>query len=296
MSRSLHWDDLRLIGAIAEAGSLSGAARTLGVSHATVFRRLERIEQRLGVALFERHRDGYRPTAAGAEAAEVAEWVGPQIEDLERRVVGRDLRPAGTVRITTTDALLVGIFSPIFAEFRAAYPDIALEVVVPSQVFSLSRREADIAIRPSATPPESLVGRRLAVVQQAIYAARDRAPAAGANLRALDWVGPDETMGYQALERWMAAQGLDTACCYRTDSTNGLFAAVRDGIGLAVLPCYLGEPATGLVRVGEPLPALALDLWLLTHPDLRTTARVRAVLDFVAARVRAGVPGLVAPG
>ncbi|PWG64030.1 LysR family transcriptional regulator [Sediminicurvatus halobius] len=295
MSRLLNWDDLRLIGAIAEAGSLAGAARRLGVNHATVFRRLERVEGRLGVALFERHRDGYRPTAAGAEAADVAGRIAPEIDEVERRVVGQDLRPAGTVRITTTDALLFGIFSAIFAEFRAAYPEIALEVVVPSQIFSLSRREADIAIRPSAAPPESLVGRRIAVVEQAIYAAPDRAPAAGADLRTSDWVGPEGSMGYRALERWMTEQGLDAACRYRTDSTNGLFAAAREGIGLAVLPCYLGEPAAGLVRVGEPLPALALDLWLLTHPDLRATARVRAVLDFVAGRVRAGVPGLAAP-
>lgn len=288
MNRQLRWDDLRLVGAIAAAGSLAGAARTLGVSHATVFRRLGDVEGRLGVKLFERARTGYTPTSAGAEVAEAAGRVAAEVVDVERRVAGRDLRPWGTVRVTTTDTLLTGVLSPIFARFRVAYPDISLEVVVPSQVFSLSRREADVAIRPSSAPPETLVGRRVGTIEQAVYGAVDLVGDAGGtlDLHAMDWIGPDDSMGYRLLERWLARQGLDERCRYRVDTGMGMYAAARDGIGLAALPCYLGEDDDTLARIGDPVPALSIDLWLLTHPDLRHTARVRAVLDFVAEALR----------
>lgn len=288
------WDDLKTILAIAKAGSLSGAARELGVSHATVFRRLADSERRLGVMLFERARSGYTPTAAGEDIATAARRIEHEVLAVERRVIGQDLRPSGSVRVTTTDTLLMGLLSPIFADFRRAYPDIALEVVVSNQLFSLTKREADIAIRPSQAPPESLVGRRIGTIAQAIYglrtsvAARGREPA----LDDADWVGPDANMAYRPLEAWMAMQGHDARCRYRVDTMLGMHAAVRDGLGMAVLPCYLGEQDSRIARVGEPIAELATDLWLLTHPDLRRVARIRAVQDFIAEALRA-IPSLL---
>lgn len=283
----LAWDDLRLILAIADAGTLSGAGCRLGMSHATVFRRLNQVEARLGVALFERSRSGYAPTLAGEEVAATARRVEGEVLEVERRVVGRDLRPSGTLRVTTTDTLLVGLLSPIFAAFRNAYADIALEVALSNAVFSLSKREADVAIRPCVTPPEMLVGRKVGVIAQAIYGRRDVVPADGGDLdiHAVEWIGPDEHMAYRLLDRWMTEQGLDARCRYRVDSVFGMLAAACDGAGLAVLPCYLGDGDPRLVRWGDTIPALATDLWLLTHPDLRKTARIRAFLDFIAKMV-----------
>lgn len=143
------WDDLRTVLAIAQSGSLSGAARALGVSHATVFRRLGAIEERLGARLFERHRIGYTPTTAGEDVAAAAVRIEAEVTGIERRVAGRDLLPSGTVRVTTTDTLLQGLLSPVFADFRRSYPDIHLEVAVSNTLFSLSRREADVAVRPT---------------------------------------------------------------------------------------------------------------------------------------------------
>ena len=165
--QSLHWDDLRVVQAIAEAGSLSGAGRRLGASHATVFRRLNAIERRLGVALFERSRTGYAPTPAGEDLAATAARVETEVLGAERRVVGRDLRLSGSIRVTTTDTLLMGLLSPIFAGFQRAHPEIVLEVAVSNQLFNLSQRDADVAVRPSPSPPEHLVGRRVGTVAQA---------------------------------------------------------------------------------------------------------------------------------
>lgn len=297
MRQQLQWDDLRLVGAIADSGSLSGAARLLDVSHATVFRRLGRIEERIGVRLFDRGGAGYRATHAGAEVAATAKRMQAEVLGVERRILGQDAQRHGTVRVTTTDSLLFITLSPLFAQFRQAYPDITLEVVVPSQVFNLSRREADIAIRPSLEAPRTLVGQQVAAVDQAIYAGSNMSIVIGENidLTCVDWVGPDDLMGYRQLERWMAVNGYDERCRFRVDSGPGMFAAVRDGIGVGVLPCYWGENEPELVRIGDPVREMATGLWLLTHPDLQNAERIRVVLDFFAEKLPLRISGLTVP-
>lgn len=279
MNEQLRWDDLRIIQAIVSTGTLAGAGRRLDTSHATVFRRLNAIEARLGVALFERSRMGYVATSAGEDLAAVAARVETEIVAAERRVAGRDLRLSGSVRVTTTDTLMMGILSPCLADFRAEHPDIALEVAISNRLFNLSQRDADVAIRPSDSPPEHLVGRRVGRIAQAVYGRRDL-PAK--DFHDADWVGPDRHLGYAALERWMTRAGVTERCCYRVDTLLGMLAAVRDGQGLAVLPCYLADAEPSLCRFGEPIHELATDLWLLTHPDLRRVARVRAFMTFMA--------------
>ncbi|MCG8542631.1 MAG: LysR family transcriptional regulator [Alphaproteobacteria bacterium] len=288
MYKRLAWDDLRLILAVATAGTLSGAGRSLGVSHATVFRRLGAIEGRLGVKLFDRSRTGYAATLAGEEAAAAARQVESQVLEVERRIMGQDLRPSGSVRVTTLDSFLLGFLSPIFANFQSAYRDIALEIVVSNQLFSLTKREADVAIRPSLAPDETLVGRKVGTIGYAVYGRRGRVPKSGGplDLQDVDWIGPDETMHYPEMVAWMASRELDARCRYRINSVVGMHGAVVDGHGLALLPCYLGDPDRRLVRLSETISDLATDLWLLTHPDLRKTARVRALLDFLASALK----------
>lgn len=272
--QALHWDDLRVVQAIAEAGSLSGAGRRLVASHATVFRRLNAIERRLGVALFERSRMGYSPTPAGEDLAATAARVAVEVLGAERRVAGRDLRLSGSIRVTTTDTLLMGLLSPIFADFQRAHPDISLEVAISNQLFNLSQRDADVAVRPSASPPEHLVGRPVGRIAQAVYARADMAADA--------WIGPDRHLGYAALDAWMEANGTDASCRYRVDTMLGMLMAARDGLGRAVLPCYLADAEPALMRVGEPIAELTTELWLLTHPDLRRVARIRAFMACIA--------------
>lgn len=284
--QNLPWDDLRTVLAIARSGSLSGAARRLAVNHATVFRRLGATEARLGVKLFERTRGGYTPTTAGEDVAAAAERIDAEVAGVERRVVGRDRLPAGTLRVTTTDTLLTGLLSPVFADFRRQYPDIALEIVVSNTQLNLSKRDADVAVRPTSSPAENLVGRRAGTIAQAVYA-----PVAqygeGPDPDTAEWIGPDETLWYRQLEDWMRRQGHDERCRYRVDSLAGMHAAVRAGSGVAVLPCYLGDADPALARIGGPVDALAIDLWLLTHPDLRDVARIRAFTAFVGDALRA---------
>jgi len=155
----MEWDDLRIVLAVSREGTLSGAARRLGVTHSTVFRRLGAIEEQIGVRLFERFRDGYVPTPAGETTAETAARLEDEVLTLERRLSGQDLRPSGVVRITTTDTLGTILMRHLQA-MRALHPGIQFEVVISNAMANLTRREAEIAIRPTLEPPESLVGRR----------------------------------------------------------------------------------------------------------------------------------------
>ncbi len=282
------WDDLRTVLAIGRTGSLSGAARTLRVSHPTVFRRINQIERRLGVRLFERKRAGYTLTVAGEELVAVAERVEEDLSGVERRLAGQDLRPSGTVRVTTTDTL-VALLIPIFAEFRAAHTGIELDLIVSSELLNISRRDADVAIRPSRQVPENLIGRKVSEIGMAVYGherlfANRRRDAA---FEDYPWVGPDESLSYLPLARWLRERRLHERLVYRANTLLGCHEAARGGIGLAVLPCMLGDPAPELVRVGPLLDDLQGELWLLTHRDLRDVARIRVFLDFVTEALRA---------
>ncbi|MER2268818.1 LysR family transcriptional regulator, partial [Methylobacterium oxalidis] len=158
----VDWDDLRYVLAVARAGSLAGAARALGVNHTTVLRRLGAYEARIGARLFERLPSGYVPTAAGEAMVKELVEIDAAIHDTERRAAGQDQRITGTVRLSTTDTLMASVLPPALAQVRAEHPSIMLEVSTANRFAVLTRREADIAVRPTASPPETLVGRRIA--------------------------------------------------------------------------------------------------------------------------------------
>lgn len=276
-------DDLRLISAIGEAGTLTGAARLLAVDHSTAFRRLGALETRLGAQLFERARSGYTSTQAGEAALATAARILGELGNLEHRLAGEDLRPAGVVRVTTTDTLLE-LTAPIFAALPAEHPEITVELVVANLFLTLTKRDADIAIRPVAAAPEHLTGRRLAMLATAPYAApaylaRHQGATA---LPAHDWLGFEESLNHLRSARWVEAKVPKERIVYRADSLLALQAAARAGMGVAALPCYLGDLDPGLRRVHPPLAEMEGSLWLLTHPDLRRVARIRSVLDFLA--------------
>lgn len=284
MNNTLDWNDYRIALLVADAGSLSRAARQAGLSHTTMFRRINAVEEKLGVRLFERFRTGYQPTAAGEEIVAVARQIAELTNSTERRVAGRDLRPSGLVRIATTDSLLFALLAPEFERLRRVEPGITLEFVISNEVSNLSLREADIAIRPTSSPDQHLVGLKLGVIRQGIYAHKSFGlkGVSSQQLRSLPWLGLSASMAYGQLHAWMKKNRYDDACVCRADTVLGLYAGVCAGIGLAVLPGYLAEADGNLVRVGGDIEDVAVDLWLLTHPDLRRTARVRAVLDHVA--------------
>lgn len=296
MQGLLTLTDLRLVHAIAGAGTLSGAACRLCVDHSTAFRRLNAIERRLGAHLFERARDGYTPTPAGEAARAAAERILDDVGELERRLAGEDMRPSGVVRVTIPDTLLA-LTAPLLAGLRAERPEITIELVVANVFLTLTKRDADIAIRPVAAAPDNLVGRRLASLATAPYAGMDYLDRHDGRtaLPAHAWIGFDESLTHLASARWLDAHVAPDRIGHRANSLLALQAAARAGMGVAALPCYLGDADPTLRRLHPPLAAMESSLWLLTHPDLRRVARIRAVLDFMAERMgglRALIEGL----
>jgi DNA-binding transcriptional LysR family regulator len=279
-----EWDELRYVLAIANAGSLAGAARSLGVNHTTVLRRISAFEKRLGLRMFERLPTGYVLTAGGEEFIAAARHIDDTVTSLERKLAGQDLRLSGAVRVTTTDTLMGSVLPEILAEFRAAHPGIVIEVVLSNVMFNLTKRDADVAIRPANDPPETLIGRRIATIAFAIYAsphylAKHRKTD---DLAAHQWVALDDSLAGTSVVQWMRSELPESEITLRADSLLGLRQAAQAGLGLAALPCYLGDTSPDLVCVHRPIAAMQTALWILTHEDLRHTARIRAFIEFAA--------------
>ena len=278
----LDWNDLRYVQAIARAGNIADAADALGMHQSTVVRRLNAIEKNLGVRLFDRFSTGYVATAAGEEFCQTAKRIEADILNLDRKINGRDMRPSGVVRVTTNDILLK-LLTASFAALRQAYPEIALEVIMSSELFNLAKRDADVAIRMTKQPSELLVGRRVGKVARAVYASKGYLKT-HPNLKDLsnhDWIGCDENLANPDVH-WLKQAFPDLTFYYRINTCTGMLAAVKEHLGLAVLPCYAADGDPDLVQVHPPIAELEKDLWILTHEDLRYVARVRAFIDFIA--------------
>jgi len=273
--------ELRTLLAIAREGSLAGAARRLRVNHSTVFRRLGAIEARLGTRLFERQGGSYVTTAAGEDLLRTAERVEAEVEALERRLSGQDLRLTGSLRLTAPDDVAEVLVMPLLTAFRHAYPDITVELAVDNRMLNLTRREADVALRPTRQPPDTLAGRRIAGLASAVYRGAGRGAQADAR-----WVAWEEGGGPPLVARWLTDHVDRHVIGYRSNSMLNQASAIRAGLGRGVLPCFLGDRDAGLERSAPPLPELATELWLLTHPDLQRTARIRALLDFLYESLR----------
>jgi len=286
--RDLDWDDLRFFLAVSERGSITGAARFLNVNHSTVLRRLASLEKRLGARVFDRLPDGYKLTAQGEELRNQLDGVSEQIERAQRSLSGRDLSLSGAIRVTTTDSLMHGLLMPYLAEFCALNPAIQMEIVINNTFLSLTRREADIAVRPSNIVPENLVGRRVGRLRSAIYASKSylkKNPKK--EWTAHDWVAPGDTLSHLAQAKWMEESVPEHRIVVRVDSLVGMVAAVSQGMGVGMLLCLLADGEKDLVRLAEPLNELDTDLWILTHPALKGVARIKALTDFLYDRLRA---------
>lgn len=283
------WNALRLVLAVQRAGSLTEAATRLGIDHSTAYRRLKTMEQGLGVQLFDRLPGGvYRSTEAGARLAAGAEKMEDEALELQRDLLGRDGRLSGRLRVTSSETLASSRLTRLLARFRQMHGGIRVELAIDNRVLSLARRETDIALRPVRPRQGNLWGRRLSGIAWTLYASPSYLEMTGgalADLEALDHhslIGWEEGTAGIAPAEWLARAAPADAFVYRTNSLVNQLAAAQEGIGLALLPCYLADPALSVVRAAEaPIPELEGELWIVTHADLKNTARVRAFFDVV---------------
>jgi DNA-binding transcriptional LysR family regulator len=278
----MNWDDLKIFLAVSRNHSLSAAGRSLGISQPTVSRRLAAMEARLGVRLFDRTARGYELSDAGSDILETVQHVEEELTAIERTVFGQDRRLSGSLRVTCTEVLANLYLTPHLARFVGEHPGVDLSVVCTFQHLSLSRREADVAIRVTSQPQDTLVGRRVAHVAVAVYAGRSSfEPGADRDLpHEADWIGWQD----EAYNRMMVTGSFPKARIrHRVDDMQTMRAMARAGLGLAMLPCYMADPDPGLVRaMPEPVTDKGLDLWILTHPAVKRVARVRAFTEFIS--------------
>ena len=287
MSRKVEWSDLQFFVAVCERGSIGGAAQALGVNHSTVLRRVANLESTLGVRLFDRLPRGYALTVHGQELATAITGVQEQLDAAQRRVTGADLALSGLIRLTAPDTLLKSLLLPMLAEFQRDHPQVQLEIVSNNQFLNLTQREADVAVRGSNSPPENLVGRRVGHIQTALYAARTYLDGLGPDHEQADWrwVGHDASLAHLESAQWMRKHVAPGQVGIRLTSLVAMADAVAAGFGVSWLLCPLGDALPGLVRLREPPRDLDTQVWVLTHPNLKRVARIRALTDFLFHRL-----------
>lgn len=278
----LDWNDLRFVLETARNGGTSGAARVLGVNHATVARRITAAEEALGERLFDRLPSGYVPTEAGREAVRTAEAMERLDSELDLKIAARDDRIKGRLRVTAPQLFIQRVLGGILAEFTEAYPEVDLELVATNDTLNLAQREADVAIRFSKDPPETLVGRRFIDQNGAVYATPELIARDPGGEAPLDWVKFAHWPGPPAE---IKAVRPNLRVRLTVDDMAAAIGAVRAGIGATRMACFLGDTDPALVRVPGMPRFDYLPLWLLTHADLRHVPRIRTFMDFTAARL-----------
>lgn len=269
------WDDIRFFLAVARSGTISGAARDLQVNHSTVSRRVQGLEDKHGVRLFNRQRDGYDLTEAGYSILEQAEAVEFQSQQISRTLFGQDSRLEGNVNLTMPHDIFEHCLADKLAEFCRLYPGIKLNLMVSKGVRNLASREADLAIRLSPSPPEYLIGRKVASMQHAIYVPFGFVEEGSVPLVA--WAGEMDP------PEW--ARGVFNQChiALNVDDLTSMHAAVSAGFGAARMPCYMPDSACdpNVFKLATSVPPSDWALWVLNHVDLRKTARVQACKRFL---------------
>jgi DNA-binding transcriptional LysR family regulator len=276
---------VRFFLAVVSGTSLAAGARQLGVDQTTVSRRLAAFQRELGVKLFERTPDGLILTAAGRSIEEAARRMEASALAIERRAVGEDARPVGSVKLTTTETLADRFIVPELSVFHAQYPDISVELITDSRTLDISRRQADVAIRVARPREPELVARKIAMLAVALYAsydylARHPIPRSGKGLTGHELVYYGSLQPAQG-KPFLGESTEGARVAFRSNSTLAQMGAVRAGLGIGALPCYLADEVPELVRIWPNRPPEMQEIWLVMHADVRHGARVRAFCDFV---------------
>lgn len=281
---SLDWNDLRTVLAVARAGSLNGAARELALRHSTVFRRIEEAEARIGARLFDRSRTGWRANLQGEAVAAAAAEMEAAALAAERAISGADARMEGVIRLATSEMLAGYLLPSLLQRFLAGHPGIEIEADVSNRAVDLTRREADLALRATDRPPESMVGRQVAELRYAIYAARALLPRRGGQpvLQDLPWIGFDDRIAYTGIAQWFSQALPEVRPRMKSDSLPAMLMAAAAGLGAVALPMFAAAQEPRLLRITPPIEGQSMGLWLLHHPDVRGNARVRLLMQWLA--------------
>jgi DNA-binding transcriptional LysR family regulator len=279
--------DLTLILAMTRTGTLQAAGERMGQDASTVFRAIKRMEQGLGQRLFERSRVGYLPSELAQRLAAHAEQLETLLESARATAQTQPEQAAGTVRISTTDTLLHGLIAPELKQLRALYPRLDYELHTGNELASLTRRDADIALRATRRPPPHLVGKHLGPIHMALFAARSGTIQQFDDVLTgrAEWVAPDDALPEHPSVQWRQKHFPKVAPGYRVSSILTVQELVAQGLGVGVLPVFLAQQRDDLIQLTDRLAECQTELWLLTHTDTRHLRRVSVVFGYLSAQL-----------
>ncbi len=277
--------DLEVLLALVRGGTLAAAGERVGADASTVFRSLQRIERGLGRALFDRSRAGYAATELGAQLAGHAERMEGVLEAARSAVAAAPAHVSGTVRITSTDTVLHGLVAPALHALRDRHPLLGFELHTGNELASLTRRDADIAVRATKRPPAHVVGKLVGPIRVAVYAAKKDGPRTFKAVQAgrTDWIAPDDALPEHPSVVWRKRRLPKVQPRYRVGSIQTVLELIARGLGVGVVPLFLAEGRSDVRRLTDPLEEAETELWLLTHPEARHLRRVSVVYSHLAA-------------
>jgi len=281
----LDWDGVHYFLAVVRSGSVSGAAQCLGVNQTTVSRRISALEEHLGKPLFVRAGKRWLITTVGEHLIAAAESMAEEADTIERHVMADSQELSGLLRVTVADVCTQHLAMPALQAFTQQYPDVDLEIIATRDELNLAAREADVALRTTDKPPPNLVGKRIGELAYAVYGTREvlkrvQDDPAGSDIPCITWIGDGSTR-----PAWIEKSFPDTCRIYRTSELNLMLQMVVQGMGLAQMPCVFCDPDPLLHRIPARYVERGWGLWVLSHVDLRTTARVRIFRDFLVAEL-----------
>ncbi len=287
----IDWDNLRFFLAVARSRSSNGAARELKVNQSTVVRRIEALENELKLILFHKKRDGYRLTLQGEALLQEANAVETSVFALTRKASAMDVALSGTLRVTTAEGMALGLVPQLLEEFQRLHPAIQVDLVIEDRYSDLSDGKAEVALRAGPPGDGTLVGRKLSDQSWAVYAShtyleRYGKPITPDDLRHHRVVGFEGGIENITPARWLRSFAPQCEIASRSNSVLGLLLAAQSGLGLALLPCQIGDRDRTLNRVIEPQPGLTAGFWILTHPELRERPKIRVFFDFMVKEIR----------
>lgn len=272
----MQWDDARLFLAFTRDGSFSAAAKRLGIQHSTISRRIHALEKVLGTPLLQRGANGYVLTDAGGQLKDSAERMEQEMLSFEAANTGQSDDPAGDIQVAAVANMASSVLMPFFASFYVAYPKIKLRIDVTNDSVRLAQRDADVALRQTNSPGDTLIGTRLTTVASAVYGSRDYCGAINNGERKENWIGVDCCDLHRTWTREASPEANQRLV---VDDTSLTVAALKQGLGVAYLPCFLGDLDPDLVRFREPERQHDVGLWFLYHRDLRATKRISLFRD-----------------
>jgi len=275
----MEWSDVKYYLAVMREGSVTQAGKALGVNHTTVSRRIVAFEKKLNVRLFDRLPTGYKATEAADKIFNHALQMEESALSIDREILGGDNELRGSLRLTIETYVASRLLFPYLAEFRRRYPFIELQIQSSSDLSNLNFREADIAIRLTPSPPDNLVGKKICMMGHGIYASKNYLD----NFIEIKDSKVDLVLWGSEQEKpvWSKAPFADSRVAVRVDTAGNMLAAIKGGLGLARLPCYLAEGEETISQLPIALTPSNWGLWVLSHPDLRDTARVRVCREFL---------------